>query len=46
MKAKVLVVEDSKPQRDSLVAVLEARGYEVQSASGGLRSHTRNVGEC
>ncbi len=36
MKAKVLVVEDSKSQRDSLVAMLEGRGYEVHAVGGGL----------
>ena len=38
MKAKVLVVEDSKSQRDALVAVLQARGYEVMAVSGGLEA--------
>ena len=38
MKAKVLVVEDSKSQRESLVAMLEARGYEVKSVGGGLEA--------
>lgn len=36
MKAKVLVVEDSKSQRDRIVSELERRGYEVREATGGL----------
>jgi DNA-binding response OmpR family regulator len=36
MKAKVLVVEDSKGQRDALVSELQVRGYEVTEATGGL----------
>ena len=36
MKAKVLVVEDSKAQRDALVSELQRRGYEVTEATGGL----------
>jgi diguanylate cyclase (GGDEF)-like protein len=38
MKAKVLVVEDSKEQRKHLASMLEARGYEVRAASGGLEA--------
>lgn len=38
MKAKVLVVEDSQPQREQLVQELEALGYDVRSASGGLEA--------
>jgi two-component system, cell cycle response regulator len=38
MKAKVLVVEDSEPQRRELVRALEARGYEVREAAGGLEA--------
>ncbi len=36
MKAKVLVVEDSKAQRDALVEILTARGYDVSSVGGGF----------
>ncbi len=36
MKAKVLVVEDSKEQRRQLTEVLEQRGYEVSAVSGGV----------
>jgi two-component system, cell cycle response regulator len=36
MKAKVLVVEDSKAQRDLVVTELQRRGYEVCEAMGGL----------
>jgi diguanylate cyclase (GGDEF)-like protein len=36
MKAKVLVVEDSKTQRDHIVTELRRRGYEVCEARGGL----------
>lgn len=38
MKARVLVVEDSREQRNSLVALLEARGYEVSAVSSGLEA--------
>lgn len=38
MKAKVLVVEDSKAQRERLVELLARRGYEVSAASGGLEA--------
>jgi two-component system cell cycle response regulator len=38
VKAKVLVVEDSKSQRDLLVASLRARGYDVREAPGGLEA--------
>jgi diguanylate cyclase (GGDEF)-like protein len=38
MKAKVLVVEDSKAQRERVVRDLETRGYEVRSAEGGLEA--------
>ena len=38
MKAKVLVVEDSKAQRERLVEVLTTRGYDVCFASGGLEA--------
>src|SRR5262252_5894935 len=41
MKAKVLVVEDSKTQRDALVTELERRGYEVDEATGGLSALAR-----
>jgi diguanylate cyclase (GGDEF)-like protein len=41
MKAKVLVVEDSKTQRDALVRELERRGYEVDEATGGLSALAR-----
>ena len=41
MKAKVLVVEDSKAQRDALVGELERRGYEVDQATGGLAALSR-----
>jgi diguanylate cyclase (GGDEF)-like protein len=36
MKAKVLIVEDSKVQREFVKHELERRGYEVQEATGGL----------
>ena len=35
MKARVLVVEDSKPQQERLLAVLEARGYDAVNVEGG-----------
>jgi diguanylate cyclase (GGDEF)-like protein len=38
MKAKVLVVEDSKTQRERVVGELEKRGYEVHAAVGGLEA--------
>lgn len=38
MKAKVLVVEDSQAQREELVSLLEAHGYEVRAAAGGLEA--------
>src|SRR5688500_15247011 len=38
MKAKVLVVEDSKLQREHLVGLLQDNGYEVRSASGGIEA--------
>ena len=38
MTTSVLVVEDSKVQRERLVAVLVARGYVVRTASGGLEA--------
>jgi diguanylate cyclase (GGDEF)-like protein len=38
MKAKVLVVEDSKSQRDLIVSELMSRGYEVREAAGGLEA--------
>src|SRR5215471_18085102 len=41
MKAKVLVVEDSKTQRDALVTELGRRGYEVDEATGGLSALAR-----
>jgi diguanylate cyclase (GGDEF)-like protein len=41
MKAKVLVVEDSKAQRDALVTELGRRGYEVSEATGGLSALSR-----
>jgi diguanylate cyclase (GGDEF)-like protein len=41
MKAKVLVVEDSKTQREALVNELEHRGYEVDAAAGGLAALSR-----
>jgi len=36
MKAKVLVVEDSKVQRERLVGLLTERGYDVTAVGGGL----------
>lgn len=36
MKAKVLVVEDSKAQRDALDEILTARGYDVSAVGGGF----------
>lgn len=36
MKAKVLVVEDSREQRRQLVELLETRGYEVSAVAGGV----------
>lgn len=36
MKAKVLVVEDSEPQRETLVRSLVALGYDVREATGGI----------
>ena len=36
MKAKVLVVEDSKAQREFVTTELVRRGYQVQEATGGL----------
>jgi diguanylate cyclase (GGDEF)-like protein len=36
MKAKVLVVEDSRAQREFVTTELVRRGYEVQEATGGL----------
>jgi diguanylate cyclase (GGDEF)-like protein len=36
MKAKLLVVEDSREQREHLVRTMEARGFEVGSVSGGV----------
>jgi diguanylate cyclase (GGDEF)-like protein len=36
MKAKVLVVEDSPTQRNRLIVMLQARGYEVRGAETGL----------
>ena len=36
MKAKVLVVEDSKTQRDLIASELRRRGYDVREAAGGL----------
>jgi two-component system cell cycle response regulator len=41
VKAKALVVEDSPTQRAELVRVLEQRGYEVDSAAGGLEALAR-----
>src|SRR5881394_1544179 len=38
MKARVLVVEDSKAQRDKLVGGLRGRGYEVVEAQNGLEA--------
>jgi two-component system cell cycle response regulator len=38
VKAKVLIVEDSEPQRKMLATALEGRGYEVREASGGLEA--------
>lgn len=38
MKARVLVVEDSKAQRERLVELLTARGYHVSAACGGLEA--------
>lgn len=38
MKARVLVVEDSKLQREMLVASLETRGYGVKAAVNGLEA--------
>jgi PleD family two-component response regulator len=40
MKAKVLVVEDSKAQRDLVVTELRRRGYDVSEAAGGLAALT------
>jgi diguanylate cyclase (GGDEF)-like protein len=36
MKAKVLIVEDSRAQREFVRDALVRRGYEVQEATGGL----------
>ncbi len=36
MKAKILVVEDSKAQRERIVSELRQRGYEVSEAAQGL----------
>jgi two-component system cell cycle response regulator len=36
VKAKVLVVEDSKAQREHLVELLTRRGYEVRATGSGL----------
>jgi diguanylate cyclase (GGDEF)-like protein len=36
MKAKVLVVEDSREQREHLVRLMEDRGFEVRAVGGGL----------
>jgi diguanylate cyclase (GGDEF)-like protein len=36
VKAKVLVVEDSKQQREALTKTLESRGYEVNAVTGGF----------
>lgn len=38
VKAKILVVEDSKAQRERLVSSLRERGFEVQSAVNGLEA--------
>jgi diguanylate cyclase (GGDEF)-like protein len=38
MNAKVLVVEDSKVQRERLVELLTGRGYDVTAAAGGLEA--------
>lgn len=38
MKAKVLIVEDSEPQRQALAKALQVRGYEVREAAGGLEA--------
>ncbi len=38
MKAKVLVVEDSREQRSHLQTLLEARGYEVTAVESGLEA--------
>ncbi len=38
MKARVLVVEDSREQRNTLVALLESRGYEVDAVSSGIEA--------
>ena len=38
MKAKVLIVEDSEPQRTALAAALTQRGYDVREAVGGIEA--------
>jgi diguanylate cyclase (GGDEF)-like protein len=38
MKAKVLLVEDSKTQRELVVGELRRRGYDVAEAAGGLEA--------
>ncbi len=38
MKAKVLVVEDSKAQRERLATRLTDRGYEVRAVAGGIEA--------
>ena len=38
MKAKVLVVEDSKEQRKAISSSLASRGYDVRSVGGGLEA--------
>jgi PleD family two-component response regulator len=36
MKAKVLIVEDSREQREHLVRMLESRGFGVSAVGGGV----------
>jgi len=38
LKAKVLVVEDSREQRNNLVALLESRGYDVAAVGSGIQA--------
>ena len=38
MKARVLVVEDSREQRHRLVELLESRGYEVHAVGSGIEA--------
>ena len=38
MKARVLVVEDSTPQRESLKALLTTMGYDVSEARNGVEA--------